>query len=155
MSLAITGKSRLIVTTVSGDGPASKRTKVGISDWFGRPFARFARSTSGRGRVLGWQMDRLLRLTISMGLALRFGRAGHAEGKAAIWMRENGVADAVFYHNNPIGTCNWCHPQISTLLPEGASMLVVPPAGTVIPGPRWHIKPDPYVGNSRIPKTSN
>ena len=83
----------------------------------------------------------------------KFPSTKHVEGKAAIWMRENGVTDAVLYHNNPNGTCNWCHPQITTLLPEGTTMKVVPPAGTVIPTAKWYVQSAPYVGNSQVPKT--
>ncbi len=38
----------------------------------------------------------------------KYRSAGHVEGKAAIWMRENDVMEAVLYHNNPNGTCNNC-----------------------------------------------
>jgi len=75
----------------------------------------------------------------------------HAEGKAAIVIRETGSSGGVVYHNNPSGTCNMCNSNISTLLPEGTQMRVVPPHGTVRPSSRWFVKPEPYVGNAKIP----
>jgi RHS repeat-associated protein len=77
--------------------------------------------------------------------------AGHCEGQAAIWIRQNSSTGGVVYHNNPNGTCGFCHAQVPTLLPEGATLSVVPPAGAV-PPPRWHINPNPYVGNSATPR---
>jgi RHS repeat-associated protein len=77
--------------------------------------------------------------------------ASHAEGKAAIMIRESSSAGGTMYHNNPSGTCAFCNSQIPTLLPEGATLRVVPPAGTVTP-PRWFNNKFPYVGNSALPK---
>jgi hypothetical protein len=77
--------------------------------------------------------------------------ASHVEGKAAIWIRENGSTGGIVYHNNPRGTCGFCNSQIATLLPEGATLQVVPPKGTV-PPPGWFNNPNPYIGNSSTPK---
>ncbi len=78
--------------------------------------------------------------------------ASHVEGKAALAIRESGSSGGVVYHNNPSGTCGFCNSQVPTLLPEGAQLRVVPPAGTVPPGPRWYVPSEPYVGNSAISK---
>jgi RHS repeat-associated protein len=78
--------------------------------------------------------------------------ASHVEGKAAIVIRESSSSGGVVYHNNPNGTCSFCNSQVPTLLPEGAELRVVPPAGTVPPSARWYVNPKPYVGNSSIPK---
>jgi hypothetical protein len=67
--------------------------------------------------------------------------AGHVEGKAAIQMREERSAAGVVYHNNPNGTCQFCSSQIPTLLPEGSTLLVMPPIGP----------PQLFMGNSRTP----
>jgi RHS repeat-associated protein len=77
--------------------------------------------------------------------------AGHVEGQAAIWIRENGSTGGVVYHNNPRGTCGFCNAQVPTLLPEGASLRVVAPEGTV-PPPGWFNNPNPYIGNSATPR---
>jgi hypothetical protein len=76
----------------------------------------------------------------------------HVEGKAAIAIRESGSSGGVVYHNNPNGTCGFCNSQVPTLLPEGAELTVIPPAGTVPSSARWYVNPEPYVGNSSIPK---
>ena len=62
-------------------------------------------------------------------------------------MADNGIDEAILYHNNPNGTCNMCNSNIPTALPTGARMKVVPPAGTVEPSRYWHVKADPYIGN--------
>ena len=56
------------------------------------------------------------------------------------------------YHNNPNGTCNYCHNMTSTLLPEGSTLHVVPPEGAVPKGPNWHAEPTTYTGNANDPK---
>jgi hypothetical protein len=81
-----------------------------------------------------------------------YAAASHVEGKAALAIRESGSSGGVVYHNNPSGTCGFCNSQVPTLLPEGVQLRVVPPAGTVPPGPRWYVPSKPYVGNSAIPK---
>jgi hypothetical protein len=77
--------------------------------------------------------------------------ATHVEGKAAIWIRENGSTGGIVYHNNTQGTCPFCHAQLPTLLPEGVTLLVVGPEG-LVPRPGWFNMLDPYVGNSYGPK---
>jgi hypothetical protein len=81
-----------------------------------------------------------------------YSSAGHVEGKAAIWTRENDSSGGVLYHNNPGGTCGRCNAQIRTLLPEGARLRVVAPDNAV-PKNRWaRVRPPEYVGNSAGPK---
>ncbi len=80
-----------------------------------------------------------------------YAAAGHVGRKAAIWIRENGSTGGVIYHNNPGGTCGFCNAHIPTLLPEGATLQVVGPEGTVhLPG--WYNRALPYIGNSAVPK---
>ena len=78
--------------------------------------------------------------------------ARHVEGQAAITIRETDSTGGTVYHNNPNGTCNYCHNMTSTLLPEGATLEVVPPANAVAPTPRWHDQPTTYTGNANDPK---
>lgn len=77
--------------------------------------------------------------------------ASHAEGKAAIYMRENGIDEGTIFHNNPNGTCNYCDKGLSTLLPEGATLTVVPPENAVAPNKYWIDVPKTYIGNGNAP----
>jgi hypothetical protein len=77
--------------------------------------------------------------------------AGHVEGKAAIWIRENASTGGVLYHNNTGGTCGFCNSQISTLLPEGARLRVVPPGNAAAKNSRANEGPTDYTGNSAMP----
>jgi SCP1.201-like deaminase len=78
--------------------------------------------------------------------------AGHVEGKAAIWIRENGSTGGVLYHNNPAGTCGFCNSQLKTLLPKGAKLRVVPP-GNAVPKNAWAREgATEYEGNDAVPK---
>jgi hypothetical protein len=81
-----------------------------------------------------------------------YASAGHVEGKAAIWIRENGSTGGTVYHNNLNGTCGFCNSQIPTLLPEGSTLQVVPPEGAVANNPWAQAGPTNYVGNSSVPK---
>ena len=78
--------------------------------------------------------------------------ARHVEGQAAITIRETDSTGGTVFHNNPNGTCNYCHNMTSTLLPEGATLHVVPPEGAVPKGPNWHAEPTTYTGNANDPK---
>ena len=78
--------------------------------------------------------------------------ASHVEGKAAIELRASGSSGGTVYHNNPGGTCPFCNSLLSTLLPEGATLRVVPPAGAVARTPRWIDVIKDFVGNSATPK---
>ena len=78
--------------------------------------------------------------------------ASHVEGKAALYMRENGIKEATIFHNNPNGTCGFCDRQISALLPEGAKLNVVPPTNAVANNNMAIPVPRTYIGNSTIPK---
>ena len=78
--------------------------------------------------------------------------ATHAEGKAAVYMRENGITEGTIFHNNPNGTCNYCDKGLATLLPEGSTLNVVPPASATAPNPYWVDGPKTYTGNSSFPK---
>lgn len=77
--------------------------------------------------------------------------ASHVEGKAAIYMRENGINDATIFHNNPNGTCGFCDRQLSALLPEGSRLTVVPPKNSVANNARAVPVPKTYVGNKTMP----
>jgi len=81
-----------------------------------------------------------------------YAAAGHVEGKAAIWIRENGSTGGVVYHNNTNGTCGFCNLQITTLLSEGAKFRVVPPENAVANNSMAQAGPTEYVGNARTPK---
>jgi len=79
-------------------------------------------------------------------------RAGHVEGKAAIWIREHGSIGGVLYHNNTGGTCGYCNSQIERLLPKDAELLVIPPADAVAKKRGAMQYPAPYKGDSIMPK---
>ena len=81
----------------------------------------------------------------------QLGSVGHAEGKAAIWMRDNGVTGGIVFHNHPEGTCFGCNSNLYTLLPEGAKLWAVPPAGAVAKTNRCIAIPKLYSGNSDQP----
>jgi hypothetical protein len=76
--------------------------------------------------------------------------AKHAEGKAAIWIRENGSSGGVVFHNNPNGTCRGCNSNIPTLLPEEATLHTLPEAGAMARR-SWTDVRKPYIGNSAQP----
>jgi hypothetical protein len=75
----------------------------------------------------------------------------HAEGKAAILMRDHDSSGGIVFHNNPDGTCRICNTNLPTLLPEGARLWIVPPADAVAPNEYWIDIPKPYTGNSARP----
>ncbi len=77
--------------------------------------------------------------------------ASHVEGKAALYMRENGINEATIFHNNPNGTCGFCDRQVSALLPEGAKLTVVPPNNAVANNAKAVPIPKVYTGNATIP----
>jgi hypothetical protein len=81
----------------------------------------------------------------------RYPSSKHAEGKGAIWIRENGSSGGVFFHNNPEGTCGLCDRQLRTLLPSKAVLDVVPPPDAVPKNALAVAKPKPYVGNDIVP----
>jgi SCP1.201-like deaminase len=81
-----------------------------------------------------------------------YASAKHAEGKAAIWLRENNSSGGVLFHNHPGGTCGFCDLQARTLLPEGVSLRIVPPATAVAAKDLAQTEIIPYVGNSKVPK---
>src|SRR5947209_1907618 len=78
--------------------------------------------------------------------------AGHVEGKAAIWIRDNGSSGGVVYHNNTDGTCGYCNSQIGRLLPHKKQLLVMPPADAVATKRRATAYPTPHVGDDTDPK---
>ncbi len=78
--------------------------------------------------------------------------AAHAEGKAALYMRENGIKEGTIYHNNTNGTCGYCDSMLETLLPENAKLNVVPPRNAVANNSRAVATPSSYIGNSNTPK---
>jgi len=78
--------------------------------------------------------------------------ASHVEGKAALWIRGNGSAGGVVFHNNPGGTCGFCDRSVHVLLPEGAILWVVPPEGAVAVKPLAMAEPSVYLGDSQVPK---
>ncbi len=73
--------------------------------------------------------------------------ASHVEGKAALYMRENGINEATVFHNNPNGTCGFCDRQVPALLPKGAKLTVVPPSNSVANNVRAIPVPKTYIGN--------
>lgn len=77
--------------------------------------------------------------------------AGHVEGKAAIQIRSTGSTGGTIHHNNPNGTCGYCRHAIPTLLPEGATLTVIPPPGALARSPWWTSEPITFVGNDRDP----
>jgi uncharacterized Zn-binding protein involved in type VI secretion len=81
-----------------------------------------------------------------------YAAAGHVEGKAAIWMRDNDSEGGTVFHNNTNGTCNYCNTQIPTLLPEGSTLDVVPPDNAVANNQWAHADPTSYTGNANSPK---
>ena len=78
--------------------------------------------------------------------------ASHVEGKAAIYMRENGISNGTVYHNNTDGTCPYCDKMLPTLLEEGSSLTVVPPSNANAPKPGWVDTIKQYIGNDKTPK---
>ena len=78
--------------------------------------------------------------------------ASHVEGKAALYMRENGINEATVFHNNPNGTCGFCDRQVPALLPKGAKLTVVPPSNSVANNVRAIPVPKTYIGNSTVTK---
>ena len=79
----------------------------------------------------------------------------HAEGKAAIWIRDNNSSGGVVFHNNPDGTCGICNSNLPTLLPEGTRLWVVPRADAMAKDPTWIDYAKPYDGNSAQPQPPN
>lgn len=80
--------------------------------------------------------------------------ASHAEGKAAIYMRENGINNGIIFHNNTGGTCPYCNTMLPTLLENESTLTVVPPSNSHAPKPGWVDITKTYIGNANIPKTS-
>ena len=78
--------------------------------------------------------------------------ASHVEGKAAIYMRENGITNGKVFHNNTNGTCPYCNTMLPTLLKEGSILEVVPPKNAIAPKPSWIDVPKTFIGNINIPK---
>jgi hypothetical protein len=81
-----------------------------------------------------------------------YASAGHAEGKAAIWIRDHDSSRGVVFHNNTDGTCGYCNSQIETLLPENAILFSVPPPDAIASKRGATQNPTPYVGNRAMPK---
>ncbi len=79
--------------------------------------------------------------------------AAHVEGKAAIWIRENGSSGGTVYHNNTDGTCGYCNSQVKSLLPKGVELKIVPPADAVAKNARSRAGSTINVGNDTQPAT--
>jgi hypothetical protein len=62
------------------------------------------------------------------------------------------MESGIVFHNNTNGTCGYCDTMLSTLLPEGANMRVIPPSNAVPNNSRAVAEPRNYVGNSNNPK---
>jgi uncharacterized protein RhaS with RHS repeats len=56
-----------------------------------------------------------------------YANANHVEGKSALFMRDEKIQEGIVFHNNTDGTCGFCVSMTPTLLPEGASLTIVPP----------------------------
>ena len=99
------------------------------------------------------------RITFSSGSAVQkyknYIPASHAEGKAAIYMRENSIKSGTIYHNNTDGTCPYCDKMLQTLLEEGSTLEVIPPKGAKASKSGWVDKPKTYTGNANIPKVDS
>ncbi len=81
--------------------------------------------------------------------------SGHAEGKVAIWMRENGVTDAEIHINHPDGICGMCVSNLPTLLPDGATLTVNPPQNANPDALRgWYGDPRTFTGNTNNPRSN-
>lgn len=80
---------------------------------------------------------------------------GHVEQKAALYMRENNITDAVLYHNNTNGTCGFCDKMTGTFLPEGTTLTVVPPSNAIPNNSKAVAYPKTYTGTSNDPKISS
>jgi SCP1.201-like deaminase len=78
--------------------------------------------------------------------------AKHAEGKAALWLRENDSSGGVLFHNHPEGTCGFCDLQARTLLPKNATLRVVPRADAVASDEMAKTQITNYMGDAKIPK---
>lgn len=114
-----------------------------IEDWYNRP-ATAGVLVSNEGQLVFLESGSI------DPLYSKYPAAGHAEAKAAIWIRENGSSGGVFFHNHPTGTCGMCNSNIPTLLPPNATLTVVPPEGAV-GGRGWFSQPKTYTGNNRSP----
>jgi RHS repeat-associated protein len=80
--------------------------------------------------------------------------AAHADGKAAIWIRENNSSGGTFYHNHPYGTCGYCYGQTPKFLPKDIPMRIVPPRDAKAPATSnnwWKDEPVLRVGNEFNP----
>lgn len=80
--------------------------------------------------------------------------AGHVEGKAAIEIRRSGSTGGTIHHNNPFGTCVYCLHQVPVLLPEGATLTIVPPADALPRSAWWAPETVTLVGNADEPTLS-
>ncbi len=83
---------------------------------------------------------------------VNYANNGHVEQKAAMYMNENNINNAILYHNNTNGTCGWCNNMTSTFLEEGATLTIVPPENAVANNSRAVIVIKTYTGNDKIPK---
>ncbi len=72
--------------------------------------------------------------------------AGHVEGKAAIYMRENAIKYGAIFHNHPKGTCNICRTNIPNMLLSGSRLRVIPMAWDGTSRKHWYHKPFTYRG---------
>jgi hypothetical protein len=79
-----------------------------------------------------------------------YSASGHAEGQAALIMRERGAASGILSIDNPNGICALCRAQLPTLLPEGAVLDVRTPLGTVPRDPTWS-NSRTFTGNPQDP----
>jgi hypothetical protein len=77
--------------------------------------------------------------------------AWHAEGDAAIVLRRLGSSGGILYHNNPEGTCGLCRTNVKRLLPEGATLLIVPPKHAFARNSQAMARPEFHRGNSEQP----
>jgi hypothetical protein len=79
-----------------------------------------------------------------------YAAAGHVEGQAAFTLDATGSQGGIIFHNNPGGTCGWCVSQTPTLLPNGISLDIVPPANArALPG--WYDYPMTRTGLPEAP----
>jgi hypothetical protein len=79
-----------------------------------------------------------------------YASAGHVEGKAAIYIGTNNSTGGILFQNHTNGICGYCNSFTPTLLPQGATLDIVPPIGAT-PKAGWYPNPTSYTGNANAP----
>ncbi|MBR7833490.1 hypothetical protein KDL01_09450 [Actinospica durhamensis] len=135
----VIGGTAVLVHNINGCGPSAVQQLLSANGEPGK--------TAG---VLDLNGE-LTSLVSGKGELPNYAASGHVEGQAAMMMRAEKATSATLYIDNPNGICGYCRSQIATLLPEGATLEVVTPLGTVEPTARWSSS-KVFTGNERYPK---